>query len=460
MNLARVDAIVRAVLYEGYMLYPYRPSSVKNRQRWTFGGIYPRNYEAVDKSSAANMRTQCLLRDDGGAAVEVHVRFLHLLKRDVGKLTEPAMELPAEAEPAFLKVPSLQVGERRFQEWEEAVERDVTASALSAASLSERPVRIPFSFPSQRVLEPICQADGLVVGALIRSSAAIEGEIFIAAEEVVPSTFRLTVRIDNLTPCQAAGADMRDAAQQRAFASTHTILGITGGAFVSLFDPPGHLTEAAAACDNQGTWPVLAGEEGETDIVLSSPIILYDHPQVAPESPGDLFDGTEIDEILTLRILAMTDEEKREMVATDERARALLERTEALTAADMQRLHGTMRNPRFGMVPDDRMPKSESADDQGATGPQLAYLDAGGVDLKVGDRVRLRPKPGGDVMDLVLKDEIAIIEAIERDFEDRVHVAVVIEADPGREFGFERMPGHRFFFSPEELEALGAEEQA
>lgn len=148
MNLARVDAIVRAVLYEGYMLYPYRPSSVKNRQRWTFGGIYPRDYEAVDKSSAANMRTQCLLRDDGGAAVEVHVRFLHLLKRDVGKLTEPAMELPAEAEPAFLKVPSLQVGERRFQEWEETVERDVTASALSAASLSERPVRIPFSFPA------------------------------------------------------------------------------------------------------------------------------------------------------------------------------------------------------------------------------------------------------------------------------------------------------------------------
>jgi hydrogenase maturation protease len=477
MNLARVDAIVRAVLYEGYILYPYRSSSVKNRQRWTFGGIYPRGYEAMDKTSAATMRTQCLLRDDGCAAVEVHVRFLHLLKRDIGKLVEPAMELPTEGEPAYSKVAFLQIGERRFQEWEEAVERDVTASALSVASLSERPARIPFSFPGQRVLEPICETDGLVVGTLIRGSAAIEGEIVIAAQQVMPSIFQLTVRIDNLTPCQAAEADMRDAAQQRAFASTHTILGITGGAFISLLDPPESLAAAAAGCDNQGTWPVLAGEEGETDIVLSSPIILYDHPQVAPESPGDLFDGTEIDEILTLRILAMTDEEKREMLATDERARAVLERTEALTAADMQRLHGTMRNPRFGMGPDDRMPKGERAQGgnqavvgqavvgqamvgQGLAGPQLAYLNTGGVDLKVGDRVRLRPKPGGDVMDLVLKDEIAIIEAIERDFEDRIHVAVVIEADPGREFGFERMPGHRFFFSPEELEALGAEEQA
>lgn len=456
MNLGRVDAIVKAVLYEGYMLYPYRPSSVKNRQRWTFGGIYPRDCQAVDKSSAASMRTQCLLRDIDGARIEVHVRFLHLLKRDVGKLSEPATELPAE--PAYARVASLQVGDKRFQEWEEAIERDVAVPSLPIAALGGQAVRIPFSFPGQRALEPLREAhDGPVVGVLVRTSAGVEGEISIGAEEVAPSVFRLTVRIDNLTPCQEA--DMRDAAQQRAFASTHTILGVEGGAFISLLDPPEALAEAAAACDNQGTWPVLAGEEGESDIVLSSPIILYDHPRVAPESPGDLFDATEIDEILTLRILAMTDEEKREMRATDERARAVLERTEALTAAGMARLHGTMRNPRFGMAPDDEMPKEAQAADRGAAGPQLAYLHVGGTDLKVGDRVRLRPRPGGDVMDIVLKDEIAVIEAIERDFEDRVHVAVVVEADPGREFGFERMPGHRFFFSPEEIETLDEEAQ-
>lgn len=461
MNLARVDAIVRAVLYEGYILYPYRPSSVKNRQRWTFGGIYPRDYEAIDKSSVSTMRTQCLLRGDGDAMVEVHVRFLHLLKREIGKLTEPLMEAPAGGEPAYVKVASLQVGERRFQEWEEAIERDIAVPALSIAELARRPVKVPFGFAGQRDLEPLRMADeGPVVGALIRSCAQVEGEIAIAAEELVPSVFRLTVQIDNLTPCGALGMDLRDAAQRRAFASTHTILGIEGGAFISLLDPPEPLAEAAAACDNRGTWPVLTGEEGDTDIVLSSPIILYDYPQVAPESPGDLFDGTEIDEILTLRILAMTDEEKREMLATDAHARALLERTEALTAADMQKLHGTMRNPRFGMGPGER--KSDpSAGKPSTTGALLLdQPDAASAALKVGDRVRLRPKPGGDVMDIVLTGEIAVIEAIERDFEDRIHVAVVIEADPGREFGFDRMPGHRFFFSPEEIEVLGEEAQA
>lgn len=293
MNLARVDAIVKAVLYEGYMLYPNGPTSVRNRQRRPLGGVYPCDYEAADKDSPATMRTQCLLADEGGAAVDLHVRFLHLVKRDIGKLTEPAIARLTDGEPAYCKVASLQVGDRHFQEWEEAVERGVCASTLSVAALSERPVTIPFSFPGQRVVELLRETgDGPVAGVIVRSSASIEGEISLSAEEVMPSIFRLTVRIDNLTPCHPAAADLREAARQRAFASTHTILGIEGGAFISLLDPPEQLRGAAAACDNFGTWPVLAGNEGETDMMLSSPIILSDHPQVAPESPGDLSGGS------------------------------------------------------------------------------------------------------------------------------------------------------------------------
>jgi hypothetical protein len=101
-----------------------------------------------------------------------------------------------------------------------------------------------------------------------------------------------------------------------------------------------------AACTNASLWPVLVGGDGQRDTLLASPIILYDYPQIAPESPGDLFDGTEIDEILTLRILTMTDAEKAEMRQTDERARALLERTEALSAEALMGLHGTMRSLR------------------------------------------------------------------------------------------------------------------
>ena len=188
--------------------------------------------------------------------------------------------------------------------------------------------------------------------------------------------------------------------------------------------------------------------------MLCSPIILYDYPEIAPESPGDLFDGTEIDEILTLRILAMTDEEKREMAAVDERARALLERTEALSPQALNKLHGALRSlRRIESQAESDAPPWEALDSK----PRLAYLRVGGVDLRVGDHVRLRPRAGADILDIALGGKTATIESLERDFEDRVHVAVTVDDDPGREFGLERMPGHRFFFSPEELEPLANE---
>ncbi|MGH9704507.1 MAG: hypothetical protein ACRD4K_14115, partial [Candidatus Acidiferrales bacterium] len=104
--------------------------------------------------------------------------------------------------------------------------------------------------------------------------------------------------------------------------------------------------QIAKACRNIGTWPVLVGDEGRRDTLLSSPIILYDYPQIAPESPGDLFDGAEIDEILSLRIMTMTEEEKREMRESDERARQILERTESLPHEHLKKLHGALRGMR------------------------------------------------------------------------------------------------------------------
>ena len=104
--------------------------------------------------------------------------------------------------------------------------------------------------------------------------------------------------------------------------------------------------ELAATGRKPGRWPVLVGDPGGSDTVRASPIILEEHAQVAPESSGDLFDATEIDEILSLRILALTDDEKAEMRAADERTRALLDRTEALTGDDLLRMHGTIREMR------------------------------------------------------------------------------------------------------------------
>jgi hypothetical protein len=114
------------------------------------------------------------------------------------------------------------------------------------------------------------------------------------------------------------------------------------------------------------------------------------------------------------------------MAAADPRTRAMLERTESLPPDALTRLHGTFR-----------------------TAPsQCAF--------RVGDRVRLKPRPGSDIMDIVLNGQMAVVESVECDFENRVHLAVTLLDDPGRDLGLDRMPGHRFFFAPDELEELGA----
>jgi hypothetical protein len=157
--------------------------------------------------------------------------------------------------------------------------------------------------------------------------------------------FRVTTRVFNCALPEPGTAMSRDDALLRSLVSAHVILSAQDGTFVSLLDPPMECAEAAAACQNIGVWPVLVGEKGEKDTVLSSPIILYDYPQLAPESPGDFFDATEIDEMLTLRILTLTDEEKQAMAAVDPRARDLLARTEAV-ARELMQLHGTIRDLR------------------------------------------------------------------------------------------------------------------
>lgn len=193
--------------------------------------------------------------------------------------------------------------------------------------------------------------------------------------------------------------------------------------------------------------------------MLASPIILYDYPQIAPESPGDLFDATEIDEILTLRILTMTEQEKREMAAVDERSRALLERTERLTNEQLQRLHGTLRSLKQVDCSSEAMSATIKAPwEELDNKPRLTYLRVKGVDLRIGDQVRLQPRGNADIFDLALSGKVATIESIERDFDDRVHVAVTLDDDPGRDMGLERMPGHRFFFSPDEVEPVAQQE--
>jgi hydrogenase maturation protease len=336
MNLTAADRIAKAVLYEGYMLYPYRPSAVKNQQRFNFGVVYPQAFSERQKGTDPwTMQSECLVLGSAGSVLEVRVRFLQLVDRSIEE----------RAEGGFRAVKALDVGERSWYSWQEAVEHEVSVVATDLESLSRSPVSWPVQLSSGAETEPIQDKRGEVAGRIVRTQYAINASVQVAAHGVAEQVYKIDVRIGNTSELGVNAAN-REFALMRALVSTHFVLGVGNGEFVSLLDPPETLRGAAEDCHNQGVFPVLVGEEGQRDTMLASHIILYDFPQIAAESAGDLFDGTEIDEILSLRIMTMTDEEKREMRDSDERARKILERTENLPAEQFMKLHGAVRGLR------------------------------------------------------------------------------------------------------------------
>ena len=350
MNTKFVEEIANAVLYEGYMLYPYRPSSVKNRQRWNFGVIYPKLYSEM-QTGADNwfMQTECLVTGGAGTELSVKVRFLQAVARTIGQPKIPLDEWPinreGSREPDLQTVQTLQVGDQILQTWEEAIEREVTLPPLSLNDGVTEARSSQVLFPGGKELEPVCNLDGKIVAFIVRTKKSVTAQVDVSAVRVSEGLFKVTARISNVTATDPASVSRAEALMQ-SLLSAHTILAVEGGEFVSLLDPPAALKEFASACSNIGTWPVLVGEEGRREIMLSSPIILYDYPQIAPESPGNLFDGTEIDEILALRILTLTDDEKHEMRSADAHARQILERTESMPMEHFMKLHGVLRGLR------------------------------------------------------------------------------------------------------------------
>jgi hypothetical protein len=340
-NADRLNRIAEAVLYEGYMLYPYRASAVKNQQRWNFGVLCPPAYsEKQDGTEAWNMQTEFLMEGDLTTELDIKVRFLQIVTRSIGKLKHPLAELPSDGEAGFLIVDKLEVGGRTFVPWEEAAEREVVVPSLPPAVPSLQQSR-SFEISAGRELEPLRGDDGGIAGVILREWKALSGSVEINSQTREDGVVKVSVRIRNLS----AGTSLqcRADALLDSFVSTHACLSVENGQFVSSIDPPEHLKTLSVTCENVGCWPVLVGEEGDRDTMLASPIILYDYPQIAAESPGSLFDGTEIDEILSLRILTMTDEEKHEMRQSDERALQILERTENMPPEQFMKLHGALR---------------------------------------------------------------------------------------------------------------------
>jgi hypothetical protein len=303
MNFATVEKIANAVLYEGYILYPYRPSSTKNRQRWNFGTLYPRDFaDAQHPAEPHRMSTECLLTGGTDAKLDVRVRFLQLAQR----------QDPAEG----------------TANWEEGVERSADQKNLLITDLVQHSAIFDLQF-----------GPGDATAAQNHLTCQLE----IQAEALQEGLFRLHLELTNLSVVENAATSERERMLASSLTSAHLLLGATGSEFISLLDPPEQFRAAAAACHNKGVFPVLVGDEGQRSILLCSPIILYDYPQIAPESAGDFFDGTEMDEMLALRVLTLTDEEKQEMRQGDVRARAILERTETLPAEHLMKVHGAIR---------------------------------------------------------------------------------------------------------------------
>jgi hypothetical protein len=339
MNLELAKKVADSVLYEGYLLYPYRASAVKNRQRFNFGVLLAPAYaQAQTGNDTWKMTTECLIEGEN-PRFDIRVRFLQIIVREAGRLLDPERQNSREAA-AYEVVPELKVDGQLYQTWQEATEREVKMLDVAAVELNDH--RTLFSnSESGESTEVVRDASGKPAGVLIRRWEEIVCKLAPETTRLNKELWKLTVAVENQTNCDAKAT--RDEALPHSLVAAHTILTVRDGQFVSMLDPPPDLADSCQACRNEGTWPVLLGSEGEREWILSSPIILYDYPQIAPESQGSFFDGLEIDEMLALRVMTLTDQEKVEMRSVDGRAREILERTESMPEEHLLKLHGTIR---------------------------------------------------------------------------------------------------------------------
>ncbi len=450
MNFAAAQKIADAILYEGYLLYPYRRSAAKNQARWQFGVIAPRSYSAHSGSDPWNLQSECLIEGAQASLFHFKIRFLQLQARTVEEASDAQGLL-------FRPVEELEVGGKRFFAWEEAVEREVEKDAIAIEELFSSGRELPVDIPGGRDVELLRGANGSIAGRSVKERWPMRGVIRLNAERWGRLT-KIRMRVENLGDWPDACPADRNLALRRSFIATHALLSVENGAFISLIDPPECARTAAASCENLHVWPVLVGENDKRDMMLAAPIILYDYPQVAPESSGDLFDLTEIDELLTLRTRLLTGDEKREARETDPRAAAILDRVDSLPQEILGRLHGSVRY--FSNVVDpSKEPHSALSWNHGAgdpVSPETDHLLIDGILLSKGSRVVL--KPGcrrADAQDMFLHGRAAVVEAVFSDFEGKNYLAVILLDDPAADL--QRSQKRFLYFYPDEVEPVGLE---
>ncbi|VEG42843.1 Uncharacterised protein [Mycolicibacterium flavescens] len=428
-------AVADAVLYEGYLLYPYRASSSKNQSRWQFGVLGPNGAAEAAIGEDASLSTQVLLDPHGIPMVTGAIRFLQLQRRSVerhagGGRFEPVAELRSGAD--------------AWVSWDEAVECEIPIDPFPVMSL---PRTLDISVPSAREIEPVAG------GRLVRTRREMSGRLDVSAEQD-GDLLRLTFDVYNT----AAPAGDKDEAIAVSLIGTHLLLEVADGEFISLLEPPEWAADAVARCRQHRCFPVLAGPAPHRDLVLASPIILYDHPEIAEQSKGALYDSTEIDEILTLRIMTMTDDEKAQARATDQRAAAIIDRCDSMSPEAMLDLHGALRNPHAPSGEPDLIPQIPAGVEwwdpmaDTAVQPDSDAVLVNDTRIARGSRVRLHPSRRADAQDVFYADKIARVTSVHEDVDGEHHIGVVIEDDPGAEL--HDWYGRYLYFAPDEVEPL------
>ncbi|HEY4017757.1 MAG TPA: hypothetical protein VGM75_03670 [Pseudonocardiaceae bacterium] len=445
-QFALAKPVADAVLYEGYLLYPYRSSSTKNQVRWQFGVLMPPAFAAGGSGERDTLFVDFLAEPGPTAVLHVRVRFLQLQDRQVCSPGGP--------------VDSLTVRGEEVTSWQEAVEQEADLSfAVSDLLAAERvtPITIPAGSETESLPDE--------AGRIVRGRAALAAAVRASASTLPGPYGGVQVRLTVANTSTARDAD-RDAALRTALIACHAVVVLRDGRLISLLEPPEWARPAATACGQDGAWPIMLGDEHARDMLLVSPIILDDYPSIAPESPQNLFDGTEIDEILTLRTLALTDDEKREARATDPRAKQIIDNVDTMPPELWDRLHGTVRYLRavtdeVDAVPEFREPGeiqqpdapwwNPAADE--SVSPETDSVPINGVSVAKGSRVILRPGlKRADAQDMFLAGRIAVVQSVIFDVDGDIHLAVTLENDPGAEL--ELLQGRFRYFAPEEIEPL------
>ena len=402
MSSRGVDELVSTLLYEGYALYPYTPGAAKNATPTPFGIVYPKTYADSQPAAFPMLRLECVLQGGPEAKLTASVRFLQA------------------------------AGERH-----EGTERRLDPAPATLAELAREPVDLAFRFDPE-------DADG---------APPLVGRVRMRAELLGPELARvkLCVHNDSEVGPTADPEPTRAEALRRSLLSVHPMLEVEGGMFVSPLERDGEAGEAVEASDSVNTFPVLIGE-GDV-AVLGAAIMLPDHPELAPESLGNLFDNTEIEEALLLHVKALSDDEREEITEQDPAVREMIERADKVTKDEMLDLHGRLTFSE---------PAAEPADGERTNGTQLTppagldvtpgehELELGAKRVKLGDKVTLRPGTEGDVYDKMVHGRTATIERIYKGYDDRVYLGVTIDDDPGQDLL--RETGRYLFFFADEVE--------